>query len=329
LWLRTILNQFAMTLHQTTAAPAGTPSETRVRELETGRLVERAVLTCAAGAPGAEFLVARAAAAVAALEPGGVRHTLERAVVACGGASPDRSAAAGSLVCYGGVLELHHQVEDAARAFDTALALRPEDPELMLHAARAHRKAGRRETALALYRCVRERGDARLGRFSALGEALLAERPVEALGEVLADAQAAGDRESAAVALEERARERRRAGLAAEAVTDLMEAAATYEDRRDRVRVAHALADLLLARGDVAGAREAVGAAAELSGSRDMHHSVQRLRAFARAEGDELGLRRWPSTGPSPLTTLMPLRRAAGQASLAPALRRWRDELTG
>jgi hypothetical protein len=179
---------------------------------------------------------------------------------------------------------------------------------------------------------VRERGDARLARFSALGEALLAELPVEALAEVLADSLAAGDREATAVALEERARLLRRDGRGGDAVLDLMDAARTYEDRRDRVRVAHALSDLLLARGDLAAAREAVAAAADLAGAADIQHSVQRLRAIARAEGDELGLRRWPSVGPSPLTTLMPVRRTAGggpAASLAPALRRWRDGLAG
>lgn len=309
------------------------PAPTRTRELETGSLVERAVRSRLSSGPGARFLARRAARDVASLEPSAARQALSRAVRGIDDAGEPWGCPglSGALVSYGGVLEGHRQRSEAVAAFEAAMAVRPDDPELMLHAARAHRKAGSREAALTLYRRVRQRGDARLARFSSLGEALLSEDPEEALGRVLEEVGCAGDREVQGVALEERARLRRSAAQWAGAVNDLTAAALSYDDRRDRLRVAHELADLLLACGDLDAAREALVAALELSLPDERDHAVQRLRAVARAQGDELGLRRWPPAGRARLVSLMPARGpAAGAvraASLAAVVRRWRDRL--
>lgn len=316
-------------MHRILATTPGVDAGQRQRELETGRLVERAVRSRFGGAAGSPFLAKRAGADVAALEPGPARQALSRAV---GGLERSEACSelCAALVSYGGLLERHCQKEAAVEAFETALAVRPEDPELMLHAARSHRKAGGREAALALYRRVREKGDARLGRFSSLGEALLDAAPEAALGRVLGEAQSAGDREVAAVALEERARIHRGASRWSEAVDDLLASALSYDDRRDRLRVAHALADLLLAFGDLDGAREALAAALDLALPSERDHAIQRLRSIARAQGDEVGLRRWPPAGASTLVSLMPARRTGNRGrSFAAVVQRWRDDLAG
>lgn len=307
--------------------PTDAPARQREREIETGRLVERAVRLRLGGASGSDFVVRRAGADVASLASSGARRALLRAVEALDGGVAGCGSLSGSLVSYGGVLERHREKAAAVAAYEAALAVRPEDPEVMLHAARAHRKAGNREQALALYGRVRERGEGRLARFSSLGEALLCAEPEEALTRVLSEVEP-GDREVAAVALEERARVRRRASRWAAAVDDLIAAADFYDDRRDRLRVAHGLADLLLACGDMDAAREALAAALDLAVGDEQDHAVQRLRTVARAQGDELALRRWPPAGRSPLVSLMPPPRTTrGAASFAPRVQRWRDRL--
>ena len=301
----------------------------RVRELETGRLVVRAVRQVLAAAPGSPFLVERARGAVVSLEPSRARQALNRVIEGLARIAKEPEAVADALVCYGGVLEQHHERADAVEVFASALAIQPDRSDLMLHAARSYRVAGEREAALALYRRVRELNDGSLARFSHLGEALLSRCPEAALDEVLEEAEAVADREVAGVALEERARVRRAGGRSDEAVADYTRAGLRYSDRRDRLRVAHTLADLLLARGDYEATREALGAAAELAlSAEERDHAGQRLRAVARAQGDEIGLRRHPPTRPSSLVTLMPVRRASACAdSVAPTVRQWRDAL--
>lgn len=310
------------------ASPSPTPA--RERELETGRLVERAVRARLGGEPGAPFLVARARADAERMEASGARQALLRAVEAISQPVPDRKALSCALAAWGGVLERHHHWRAAVAAFETALAARPRDPELMLHAARAHRKAGDRDAALALYGKVLRRGGGRLARFSRLGEALLGRAPEDGLARVLGEAEAARDQEVAAVALEERARLRRDAGRIRDAVADYTRAALRYEDRRDRLRIAHTLTDALLACGDVAAAREALGAALELSTREERPQALQRLRALARSAGDELGMRRYPASGPTPLVSLMPSRAARPRGeSLAAVVREWSDAVCG
>ncbi|MFP4623053.1 MAG: tetratricopeptide repeat protein [Gemmatimonadota bacterium] len=314
-----------MTLLQTTGSERGAEAG---RELEAGRLVERAVLASLVDGAGSGFVAERARREVGALERGPVRRALAMAVEGLDVA--DRGRVSHALVCYGGVLEERRRRLEAVEAFEAALDVDPESPELMLHAARAHRKAGNREAALALYRRVRLRGDARLRRFSEVGEALLDEFPDEALSRVLAEAESAGDEEAAGVALEERARLRRR-GRTADAIEDYQAAALAYGDRGDRLRVTHALADVLLGCGDLAAAREALLGAVELADEGSRPHAVHRLRSVLRAQGDEVGLRRWRSTGASSLVSLMPAPRAASDAcessTRAAAVREWREAL--
>lgn len=321
-----------MSLIQTTRSETPPP---RQRELESGRLVLRAVrlgsADAVAGEGGRSFMVSRAAADVEEMPSGGARRALKRVVCAVAEPAWDRRALAEALVCYGGLLESHREREAAVEAFEAALSVEPADPELMLHAARSHRKAGHGEAALSLYRRVRESGDPCLRRLSAIGEALLSQDPDSQLSGVLTDAKSSGDHEATAVALEERARLRRRAGRWGEAVEDCAGAALAYVDRRDRWRVAHSLADLLLARGDLEAAREALGAAMELAVPGDRDQTVQKLREIARAQGDEVGLRRWPASAnrAAPLVSLMPRRSASPRPdSFAPVVRAWRDELS-
>jgi hypothetical protein len=120
---------------------------------------------------------------------------------------------------------------------------------------------------------------------------------------------------------------RRRERQWSDAIADLTAAGLCHPARRDRVRVAHLLADFLLARGDVAAAREALGAALEQSRAGERGRAMERLRAIARLQGDELGLKRWRGAGAT-LVSLMPPR-PARDASMAPAIRAWRDGLSG
>lgn len=316
------------------AATAGGATAARARELEAGRLVARAVRARLAAADDTGtctwFLVERARRDVGGLERSGVRQSLGRAVEAISPeAEVDEGELRDSLVVFGGILERHHQYEAAADAYALAREARPECAESMLHCARAERKAGRRDRALALYGRVRERGDGRLMLYAHLGEALLAEDVEEGLGRVLDEAEARGDGEVAAVVLEERARVRRGLGRSAEAVEDLASAGLRYTDVRDRLRVAHSLADALLAAGDAEAAREALHAAVDLAVPEDRDHAPQRLRAIARAMGDEVGLRRYPPSRTSSLVSLMPTRRSATgpSNSVAPRIRSWRDAL--
>jgi hypothetical protein len=320
-----------MSLH-CSSAPASKRFRPRDHEIEAGRLVLRvaagAGMADAGATPAAAFLWRRAVAAVSALGEGPARYTLGRVLdVLEHGAGADEVTRA--LVCWGGVLERHRVLGAAAEVYEAAFALAPRDAELALHAARARRLMGERAAAAAHYARVRVlAGAGPLSSHARLGEALLEEDPVAALGDVVAGAVETGEREVAAVALEERARLKRRDG-SPDAVADYMEAALLYTEASDRVRVAHALADLLLAKHDAAGAREALVAGLDVCLPAHRPHVVSRLRSVARAQGDQLGLRRWPSAGPSQLVSLAPVR-AAGPArpSSAPLLREWRDRLT-
>lgn len=308
----------------------------RDHEVEAGRLVLRvADLQHAgeAGAPAGVFVWRRAVAAVDALGDGPGRRVLARALEALyedDAAERGAPALTRALACWGGVLERHGELDAAIEVYDAAMRHDPGDAELALHAARARRLKGDRTGAAELYARVRAlAGIGPLSSYARLGQALLEEDAVSALGAVLSSALEGGELEVAAVALEERARLHRRAGDAEAAVRDLMEAALLYLDASDRVRIAHALADLLLAKHDAAGAREALSAGLDVALPAHRPHLVSRLRSVARAQGDELGLRRWPPSGPSPLVSLAPLR--AGRAerpSNAPMLREWRDRLT-
>lgn len=303
-------------------------SEHREGEIETGRLVLRAAGSCLKDGSGTAFLRRRARAAVGSLEPGRVERALRRAVAALG-PPPDREELSASLVSFGGALERRGEFQGAVMPFETALVARPDSAPLMLHAARAHRKAGHRDRALSLYRGVRTGRDDRLARFAEIGEALLADAPDDELGAVLRASESAGDAEAAAVALEERARLRRGSGRLADAVDDLIRAGLRYHDRGDRLRVARTLGDLLMEAGSLEAAREALWTAAELAGPAEMADVAGRLRTIAREEGDEVGRRRWRPVCPSQPVDQAPSRAAVRDPSsgFVDVIRGWRESL--
>jgi tetratricopeptide (TPR) repeat protein len=302
----------------------------RERELEVGRLVLRAAR---AGDP---FLVRRALKAVGELEAGPARRALRHAVEGLADLSEagakNNDAVARGLLGYGAVLERHGVHEGAEEVYRAVLDGSPEDARMMLHVARAARKAGRREEALELYRRAGQQcgSDVHMRLLVGIGEALLAESPEAALTEVLHAARRADANVAVAVAREERAR-LRVAARGGGALRDLASAALRYRDPQDRVRVLYRLAELLTARGDLPAAREALLAAQDAGTSAQRGHTVQRLRTVARALGDELELRRSRGQGSGSLVTLAPAgarRRSAMLSSRTPRIRRLRDILT-
>jgi tetratricopeptide (TPR) repeat protein len=297
------------------------PASVRERELEVGALVLRAVRERDG------FVVRRAVAAVAELEPGPVRRALRRA--AEGLSEGENTALLSGLLSYGAVLERHGVYDEAASVYSAVMAARPTDACATLHAARAARKAGRRDDALALYRRAADQavGDPRLLLVVRVGAALVSEAPEAVLTAVLRDARRGGHGEAVAIAREERARLRVSARRTGAALRDLAAAAARYPDRIDRVRVLQRMAELLSARGDLLAARESLLAALEQADTAQRAHTVQRLRTIARAMGDELELRRSRGQGAAAITTLTPVpsRRVAAAESLAPRIRRWRS----
>lgn len=314
-----------MPLRHLRLGESSAPASVRERELEVGRLVLRAA------ASGDAFLVRRAGAAVRALDSGPARRALRRA--AEGLVDDDAKALQNGLLGYGAVLERHAVYDVALEVYTFLMAQQPTDALATLHAARAARRLGRREQALELYREAGRRsgGDARMLRLVAIGESLLADDPATALGTVIRDARRSRDGDALAIAREERSRFLANSGRGGRAARDLVAAAGRYTDRIDRVRVIHRLAELLSARGDLAGAREALLAALDIVPAAQRGHTVQRLRTVARAMGDELELRRTRGQGAATLVSLAPLgsRRSAAARSLAPALRRWRDVAGG
>jgi tetratricopeptide (TPR) repeat protein len=296
----------------------------RERELETGRLLLRAV------AAGDAFLVRRAAGAAAALDAGPARRVLLRA--AGGLAEGDAGLTLAVLLGYGAVLERHGEDAAALDVYRAVRRSRPDDACVALHAARSARKSGRREEALALYGAAAATcGDDHLRHLAAIGAALVSDDPFGQLSGVVRAAREAGDGEALALAREERARLELAARRPSAAVRDLMAAALRFPDRTDRVRVLHRLAELLGARGDLAGAREALLMALDIVDQRHRAHTIQRLRTLARAMGDQLELRRTRGQGAAGLVTLAPLavRRLSAMPSRAGRIRRWRSLLAG
>lgn len=320
-------------LQVTGTESGGGAAETRRRELEAGRLVVRAARRAVEQDGAGGFLARRAAASVAELASGAARQSLGRAASELLEArrSPELARA---LVCWGGVLEAHALHEAAAEAYEAALRV-DAVAETALHAARARRRAGDADAARSLYDRVRGlcRGDVRLCRYAHLGEALLAPDAERALSVRLREFVRAGDAEAAAVAQEERARLRRARGAHDAALRDYGAAALRYGSSADRVRLANAMADLLLSRGAVDAAREALSVAMELAEDGQRAYVVDRLRTVARLQGDQLTLRRWRDEPTARLAVLVPAAPARARAAL-PArrravLRRWRDGLTG
>lgn len=290
----------------------------RERELEVGRVVLRAV---SARHP---FLLRRAEGDATALEGGPARRPLRRAVECA--QDGDASGAVAGLLGYGSVLERHGEYVEAETVYRAAMALDESDSCLALHAARAARKAGRRDAAMALYRHAGEKsaGNARMQLLVRIGEALVSSDPEGRLSRVLAAARREGLRDVVAIAREERALVRLYARRRHAAVRDLLRAAAGFRDSQDRVRVLHRLADLLSASGDLHAARETLHAALDIATEAQRAHTVQRLRTVARAAGDEVAMRRTRGQGATAMVTLAPAR-AAGGRSVARHVRRLRD----
>lgn len=299
----------------------------RSRRAATVALVLRAVEGLLAGADGvggsrAEFLRRRAESEMEGMGAA-ERAMLHRLLaVAAGGAPQDLSEL---LVAYACELEAARRLPEADAVMELALAVAPESAEVALHAGRIARMQGDRDRALELYRTARTLdGSGTIGRLAAVGEAVISPRAEWALTVVLRAAVGAGDGEAAAVALEERARVRRRAGRRAAAVRDLCIAGVRFPDAVDRARVAHEVADLCIAADDAAGAREALLVALELGDASQRQHATSRLHSVSRDLGDRIGMRRWRSFERPALVSLSVRPRARATASLAPALARWR-----
>lgn len=303
---------------RTLQASTTEPSSELVRADAT-RLVLRATRRRATASP---FAFRRAATAVARLPEGPERRQLLR-ILGC----RSDAATADALVIWCGQLESAGRITEATEALDVALACTPDDPTLILHAARVARKADDRARARLLYDLVAEldHGDGRLSRLASVGRALVSERPERGLGRALRGARLADDHEAAAVALEARAAIRRAKEDVGGAVRDYLLAAARYGDPLDVGRIGHELADLLTSVGDIMAARHVLMVTERRARPRQALWARARLLVIARALGDEVGMRRWADAPTPPLTSLTPSGLAAKrpEESRKEALARW------
>ncbi len=286
---------------QTSTTPGGDPSRQGLSDV-----IERRVLECVRrGSDTTAFSVRRTRQLVLALDQVQQRVALLRALEAR--ESPGRCAAA--LLALTAPLEAGAHYERAAAVADVAASLCPHDPAIDLHRARLARKAGHSEKALALYeRALHSLGDDSLplARMARLGCVLVADGGVAEVGPLIREAVRSGDDESAAVAQEARARRRIAAGDVAGAVRDLVFAAARYPDAVDRGRVGHAVADLLLARGQVSAARFVLEQVVDVGLAGQADWARTRLRQLALATHDQVGARRWAGPALSGLVALVP-----------------------
>jgi hypothetical protein len=298
----------------------------RARRAAAGALVLAAVERASAGGTD-EFGVRRARREVEGLERSPEKSILTRVLVVLE-ESPGRLAA--PLVQYACELERTRRLAEADAAVSLALRLDTGSSSTALHAARLARKLGDRERALALYCAARDLdgGSGVIARLAAVGEAVVGADPERGLSRAIRAALRAGDAESAAVGLEERATVRRARGDRRGAARDLCLAAARFTDGVDRARVAHALAGIVLAMGDAPAAREAMLAALSWGDAPQKDHARTRLHTLARDDGDQVGMRRWRSFQRPSLVSMSAYRPGADAATLAPRLTRWREALT-
>jgi tetratricopeptide (TPR) repeat protein len=300
----------------------------RGRRAAAGALVLRAAERAVEPAEGLVFLLGRARAEAEGLPRGAERSILRRLLALLeAGAGPDRLA--GSLVSYACELERTRRLPEADAALSLARSLAPEDAGVALHAGRVARKLGERERALELYRAARDLdgGDGSIARLAEVGEAVVSPEPEVRLARAIRRALRSGDAEAAAVGMEERARVRRAAGNRGRAARDLCLAAVRFTDPVDRARVAHELADVVIASGDPLAAREALLVAADWGDAPQREHAQARLHTLSRDMGDQVGMRRWRSAKRPSLTSLSLYRGAPAPASAAPRLARWREAL--
>lgn len=302
----------------------------RGRRAAAGALVLRAVERAMEAREGLSFLLARARTEVEGLPKGTERALLRRLLAgleAEQGIVAARLAAA--LVGYACELEKTRRLPESDASLSLARALAPRDAAVALHAGRIARRLGDRARALAMYAIARELdgGAGTIARLASIGEAVVSSHPRRQLTRAVREALRDGDAEAAAVGLEERARVRRAAGDRRGAARDLCLAAVRYADPVDRARVAHELADTVVAAGDPLAAREALLAALEWGDAPQREHAQARLHTLARDLGDQVGARRWRSGKRPPLTSLSLYRAKPAEVSAAPRLARWREAL--
>jgi len=332
--LRTFLNETMVSIAESMEVAAG--SFQRISDATTGERRRRAgavalvmrVVAQASERASCWFLRRRAGIEVGALRRGGERSALLRLLERVDESTCTPDQVSDCLISLAGELERTHRLPEADAALSLAAELSPDCAEVALHAGRVARKSGDVERAVGLYLRARELdgGEGSLGRLAAVGEAAVSTDAERALGRVMRSALRGGDVEAAAVAQEERARCRRAAGRQAGAIRDLCVAAARFPDAIDRARVAHELADLASARGDLATIREALLLALSFGDVPQRDHARARLHTLCRGQGDQLGMRRWRSSGPPALVSLTPLRPSPDRPSpAADVLRRFRE----
>ena len=300
----------------------------RSRRAAAGALVLSAVERALSGGVD-EFSLKRAKRETEALERCAEKSGLLRVLMLLeDGASPDGRMVK-PLVGYACEMERTRRLPEANAAISLALALDATSAATALHAARLARKLGERERALALYCAARDLdgGDGVIARLAEVGEAVVSPDPERGLSRVIRRSLRAGDAESAAVGLEERAAARRTAGDRRGAARDLCLAALRYADPVDRARVAHELAGVALALGDAPATKEALLAALSWGDAPQKDHARTRLHTLARDTGDQVGMRRWRSFKRPSLVSMSAYRPAASSRSLAPRLQRWRESL--
>ncbi|HVG45938.1 MAG TPA: hypothetical protein VM890_14450 [Longimicrobium sp.] len=294
-----------------------------------GALVLACVERARSGGGVDEFSHRRARAEVERLAKSPERTILLRLLMMLEDGTLAERRLAKALVSYACELERTRRLVEADAAVALALALDGADSATALHAARLARKLGHRERALALYCAARDLdvGGGPIARLAAVGEAVVSDDAVRALGRAVRRALAAGDAEAAAVGLEERAAARRLAGDRRGAARDLLVAAARFADPVDRARVAHELAGVTLAAGDAEAAREALQLALACGEPPQRDHARTRLHTLSRDVGDQVGMRRWRSFKRPPLVSMSAYRPSSNARSLAPRLLAWREAL--
>ena len=301
----------------------------RARRAAASALVLRAVERRIEHGQSCAFGVARAGAELAALGPSREGSILQRLLLSL--ASDDvQGGVTKQLVKYACHVETS-RLPEADAALALACILAPDKADVALHAGRVARKSGDRERALAAYRAARDLDGATgpVARLAAIGEAVVSADPASGLAGAIRSAIRAGDDEAAAVGLEERARIRRAAGDRQGAIRDLCRAALRFTDGVDRARVAHLLADVALAQGDTASAREALLAVLVWGDPPQRDHAQSRLHTLSRDTGDQVGMRRWRSFERASLVSLSVRPRSGSPSRLAPRLVRWRELLAG
>lgn len=306
---------------------AETTSGERRRRTAAVAVVLRALERCVDGADGREFLRRRAEREIAALRDG--EAALLTRLLLTGPEAEGDAPLVDALVDYAYQLETTRRLPEADAVLRLARAVAPGSATVALHAGRVARRQGDRVRALELYRTARslDAAGGAIARLARIGEAVVSADAEARLGEVARAARAAGDGEAVGVALEERARIRRARGARRRAALDLCRAVLRFPDPVDRARVAHQLADLYVAEGDLPAAREALLLALALGERSQRDHARGRLHAVSRDLGDRVGMRRWRPYSPPPLISLGSRPRTPRECSDAGRLALWRERL--